>query len=204
MGKVEIVQAAESLFSERGYDATSMRDIADRVGVKAASLYSHITNKQELLYIIVNTASDRFLQAIEPLGDRNDSAEARLTEVVHRHLSLMVDQLDVATIFLHERRGLSQEQHEEVLTKRRRYEHVVAQIIEDGVVSGEFDTRDTKLAATAILSILNWTYTWYRPGGSRRLEEVADFIADFVVSGVRPRRPDSRSSGTDRAEVTLQ
>lgn len=190
MGKLEIVEAAGLLFSERGYDTTSMRDIAKRVGVKAGSLYSHIENKQELLYIIVNGVSDRFLAAIEPLVSSSEPAEERLREVVHRHLRLMVDHLDVATVFLHERRGLSPDQHAEVLAKRHRYEASVVQIIEQGMADGVFETSNSKLAGTTLLSILNWSYTWYDPRGKRTPDEIADFVADFVIRSLRPSRSD--------------
>lgn len=185
MGKTEIVEAALVLFSERGYDATSMRDIAQHVGVKAGSLYSHIENKQELLYIIVNGASDRFVAAIEPLATSSAPAEERLKDVVHRHLRLMVEQLDGATIFLHERHALSPEQQVEVLDKRHRYQQVIVSIIEDGIAAGSFETSNSRLAATALLSILNWTYTWYDPRGPKSPDEIAEFVADFVIRGLR-------------------
>ena len=185
MTKAEIVDAAVVLFSERGYEATNMRDIALRVGIKAASLYSHIENKQEILYIIIDSASDRFVEIVERHAESTGSAEERLRSIVRDHIRLMVEQLDVATIFLHEWRSLNPAQHAGVIAKRHLYEEAVTRVIAGGVEDGSFETSDCKLATTMLLSILNWTYTWYRSDGPKGPDEISEFIADFAIRGLR-------------------
>ena len=185
MTKAEIVDAAVVLFSERGYEATNMRDIALRVGIKAASLYSHIENKQEILYIIIDSASDRFVEIVERHAESTGSAEERLRAIVRDRIRPMVEQLDVATIFLHEGRSLNPAQHAGVIAKRHLYEEAVTRVIAAGVEDGSLETPDCKLATTKLLTILNWTYTWYRSDGPKGPDEISEFIAEFAIRGLR-------------------
>jgi AcrR family transcriptional regulator len=184
VGRHEIVHAAELLFSERGYTSTSMRDIADAVGIKAGSLYAHIDTKQDLLFGIIDEASDRFLEGIEDIVHSPGPAPQRLAEAMRRHLLLIAEQLDGAKVFFHEWRSLSEEQRAPVLDKRRRYERYFVDLIEEGMRDGDFATTDSKLAATALMSLLNWSYTWLDPEGPLEPEQVAEFFADFAIRGL--------------------
>lgn len=184
MGRHEIVHAAQLLFSERGYAGTSMRDIADVVGIKAGSLYAHIDTKQDLLFGIIGDASDRFLEGIDDIVHSRGPAPQRLAEAMRRHLLLIAEQLDGARVFFHEWRSLNEEQRGEMLDKRRRYEQYFVALIEEGVRDGDFATTDSKLAATALMSLLNWSYTWLDPKGPLAPEQVADFFAEFAIRGL--------------------
>lgn len=198
MGRHEIVHAAELLFSERGYAGTSMRDIADAVGIKAGSLYAHIDTKQDLLFGIISEASDRFLEGVEDVVSAPGSASERLAEAMRRHLLLIAEQLDGARVFFHEWRSLNEEQREKMLDKRRRYEQHFVDLIEEGVRDGHFSTNDSKLAATALMSLLNWSYTWLQPSGPMSPEQVADFFAEFALRGLSPA-PAASAVKTERA-----
>lgn len=212
VGKPEITQAAQTLFSERGYASTSMRDIANHVGIKAGSLYAHIDNKNDLLFDIIDGASDRFLDGFEDVVRGPGSAQERLVEAMRRHLELITLQMDGAKVFFHEWRSLNDDQRATVLGKRQRYEHHYVVLIEEGVREGVFETPNPRLAATLLLSALNWSYTWLDPDGPMTPDQVAAFFSDFALKGLavtackpapapRPRRVSSaRSPGrTSRA-----
>lgn len=194
MGKAEITSAAETLFGERGYASTSMRDIADHVGIKAGSLYAHIDNKQDLLFDIIDGASDRFLTGLEEVVDGPGSAQERLVEAMRRHLELITLQMDGAKVFFHEWRSLSDDQRTTVLEKRVRYQHHYVVLIEQGVAEGAFETDDPRLAATVVLSILNWSYTWLDPHGPMTPDEVAAFFSDFALKGLAVSAPPKRAA----------
>src|SRR5437899_411340 len=88
-----IVRAATRLFGERGYPSTSMRDIADAVGILAGSLYSHISSKEALLAQIVDTGLDRYLGAVLPIVDSGDPPDVRLRRAIKAHVELVAHHL---------------------------------------------------------------------------------------------------------------
>ena len=89
-----ILQAATRLFGERGYPSTSMRDIGDAVGLLAGSLYSHISSKEALLFKIVDTGLDRYLDAVTPIATSDDPADVRLREAIRAHVRLVADNVE--------------------------------------------------------------------------------------------------------------
>jgi TetR/AcrR family transcriptional regulator, cholesterol catabolism regulator len=185
MGKQEVISAAERLFGTRGYDITSMREIAEAVGIKAGSIYAHVESKQEILFTIVSRASEDFLEAARPLRDMDTPAEERLEEAMRRHLNLIANKLDAATVFFHEWRSLSATQRNIARDQRREYEDIFVGIIEDGVREGTLRTDNPSLAAIGVLSILNWSYHWFDPTGPYSADELAKHFAGLVFNGLR-------------------
>lgn len=185
----QILATASQLFRDRGYHATSMRDIAEVLGLQAGSLYVHISSKEEVLFEIVDRGAQRFLDAVAPIAHAPLPAPRRLREAMRVHLQVMARHLDMATVFFHEWRFLDGERRQRILAKRDRYEELFRRIVADGVAEGAFRPVDVKLAARAVLSIVNWFYHWYRPDGPLSAEEIADRFADLVLAGLQPRDP---------------
>lgn len=193
----EIVNAARYLFSSKGYEATSMRDIAEVVGLQAGSLYAHIASKEELLFEIIDVASDRFIAEVVPiLTDTDVEVSERLRLAMQVHLRVVSDNLDSATVFFHEWRSLTGERREIALKKRGRYERQFVQLIREGQQSGVFRGIDERFASIGILSLLNWTYTWYSSSGTVGSDELADNFSDLIIEGLATRRRgDGHASG---------
>ncbi len=185
--KDQIYEVAERLFSARGYHATTMRDIARELAIEGGSLYSHISGKQELLYAIVLRGSEQFLQSARDTIAATGSARVRLRELMRRHLAIVAESTPRAIVHFHEWRHLEPEHQATIRARRDEYESYVRQIIRDGVVAGEFAAHDERLVGLYVLSLLNWTYQWYAPGGTWNAHELADQFFDLLTRGLEPR-----------------
>jgi TetR/AcrR family transcriptional regulator, cholesterol catabolism regulator len=153
------------------------------MGVQKGSLYAHIAGKQDLLYEAMREGAEAFHAALDAIPD-----DLRVTERIRRalraHLRVVVEQLDVATVFVREWRYLEGERAEEFLAERRRYEERFRALFREGRELGELRTDlDDAAAALLALSALNWAYTWLTPG--RDTDELADRFWRLLVDGVR-------------------
>ena len=185
--KGQIYEVAERLFSERGYHATTIREIARELQIEGGSLYSHISGKQELLYEIVLRGSEQFLALAREIGAAPGPARERLRELMRRHLAIMAASTPRAVVHFHEWRHLEPELQDIIQARRDEYEGHVRRIIRAGVVAGEFAPGDERLIGLHVLSLLNWTYQWYSPGGTWNAHELADQFFELLMRGLEPR-----------------
>jgi AcrR family transcriptional regulator len=185
--KDQIYQVAERLFSERGYHATTIRDIARELQIEGGSLYSHINSKQELLYEIVLRGSERFMQGARKAIAGGGGAREQLRRLMRQHLTLTAESLDASVVYFHEWHHLDAAQQEVIKARRDEYEGYVRQIIRQGVASGEFAPGDERMLALHVLSLLNWTYHWYNPEGRLSAGELADLFYQQLLYGLEPR-----------------
>src|SRR5437867_4142503 len=160
--KEQIYSTARSLFSQRGYHATTVRDIARELNMQGGSLYAHIESKEDVLWEIVNRAADQFLGAVEPIMASDKSAPEKLREMVRAHVKVVADNLADATVFLHEWKFLGEERRNAIAARRDRYEGLYRHVVEEGIHSGEFAPADPKMAALLVLSAVNWMPQWYK------------------------------------------
>lgn len=182
----QIYEVASRLFSERGYHATSMRDLASELGMQGGSLYAHISGKEELLVEIVNQAARQFDAALLPLRDATLTPEEKLREAMRRHLQVVTGNLESATVFFHEWEHLAPESYGHVTAWRDTIDAFYRDLIREGVQAGTYKPDlDIKMTAYLVLSAINWTYTWYRPGGPLTASQIADQFADMLLGGLR-------------------
>jgi AcrR family transcriptional regulator len=184
--KDQILEHAARLFSERGYQGTSMRDIGEATGLLAGSLYAHISSKEDLLYQIVLEAARQFLGRVEALRAEILAPEERLRRAMRAHVGVVADGREHAQVFHHEWNALTGRRRAEVLRLRDRYERLWDEIVRElpGVA-------DPKFARLLVLSAANWTYTWYRPDGPLLPEEVADRFTDLLLRGLDTKEESS-------------
>ena len=182
--KEQIYSTARSLFSERGYSATTVRDIAREMNMQAGSLYAHIVSKEDVLWEIVSRAAEQFLSAVEPIALSDRQPSAKLRDMVRAHVGVLADNLADATVFLHEWKFLGSERRAVVAAMRNRYESLYRQVIEEGIISGDFASADPKMAALLVLSAVNWMPQWYSPTGPLLPLEVADTFVEMILKGL--------------------
>lgn len=186
--RAELVAAAAHLFSERGYHGTSMQHLAEALGLQRGSLYAHIGSKEELLFAVVDEGAARFLERGEKAAAMQALAAVRLRALLVGHIETAIEHLPAATVFLNEWRYLSEPLRATVQAKRDLYESLVRQIIEDGIVAGEFrPDADVRFAARLVLSAGNWTYAWYRPGGELGPREIGERFTQLLLRGLLDR-----------------
>lgn len=182
--QLEIQTTAEQFFRQKGYLATNMREIADALGVRGASLYSHIGGKEEILWTIANRAADEFFAALEPVVTTSESAPLKLRKAIVAHVGVIAHNLDAAAVYLNEWRHLSPRRRTQFAKRRDEYEAMFRAIIRDGVETGAFAPVDEKFASLVVLSALNWTHQWYKPDGPMTANEVGQATADLLMKGL--------------------
>jgi TetR/AcrR family transcriptional regulator, cholesterol catabolism regulator len=186
----QIEDAASTLFSGRGYAATSMRDIAGSLDLQGGSLYAHVASKEALLWSIVDDAARRFHAAVRPIADGAGGAAERLRAMVHAHVGVLADGLERASVYLYEWTFLAPERRELVAASRSAYQAMFERVIAEGQASGELaGDHDPKLAAIFVLSAVNALPRWYRPDGPLSLDQVAERYADLFLRGLTAPPP---------------
>lgn len=202
--RAELVAAAARLFSERGYHGTSMKHLADSLGMLKGSLYAHIGSKEELLYDVVAEGAERFLDRGHAAATMEASASARLEAFLVGHIETAIEHIDAATVFLNEWRYLSDDLRADVQAKRDLYEGLVRGIVTDGISSGEFRAdADVAMTARLVLSAGNWIYAWYRPEGSLTSTEIGHRYTELIVRGLETERTNTAAHAVGETEVAL-
>ena len=181
----QIEDVASTLFSSRGYAATSMRDIARMLDLQGGSLYSHIPSKEAVLAAIVEQAAEDFHAAVRPLAERPGPPAERLREMVAAHVRVVTGGRDRAKVFLFEWTFLGEERRAAVARSRSAYQGYFERVVAEGVAAGEFDSPDPGLSAVFILSAMNAMAHWYRPDGALGPEALAGHYADLFLHGLQ-------------------
>jgi TetR/AcrR family transcriptional regulator, cholesterol catabolism regulator len=182
--KEQIEETATSLFKSKGFSATSMRDLANALGIEAASIYSHIKSKEEILQRVCFRMANEFFEALDATESYQASATAHLKAAITAHVQVLTKNTAASAVFLHEWRHLSEPHLSSYLAMRDRYEARFRKIIRSGIDSGEFTLPDEKFAVLTILSGLNWIHTWYKPDGKMSPEEIAENLSDMLLHGL--------------------
>jgi TetR/AcrR family transcriptional regulator, cholesterol catabolism regulator len=188
----QIEDVASSLFSSRGYAATSMRDIAKVLDLQGGSLYAHIPSKEAVLAAIVEEAAEAFHAAVRPVAERRGPAAERLREMIAAHVRVVTGARERAKVFLFEWTFLGEERREAVRRSRRVYQAYFERVVAEGVAAGELRTADPRLAAVFILSAMNAMAHWYRPDGALEPEALAGHYAVLFLTGLQAREERER------------
>lgn len=177
-----IVAAAARTFAARGYAAVGMRDVAEAVGVRGASLYHHFASKEEILYAICLTVTEEPNEQNLPLLDAPGTPAQRLAALVRGHLHHLHRRRTEHVVGLHELAALTPEHRAVVDGHRRYYQQRVREVIAAGVAAGELAVPDPRLAALAMCDILNGLSNWFHVDGELSLDEVVEAYVDLIVS----------------------
>ena len=134
--KEQVIRKAAELFKEKGYAAASMRDLAQLLGIEAASLYSHIKSKEEILRNLCFDMAAEFRKSLEEVEKQDLSASEKLRQGIIGHIQVMAKDLTASAVFMNEHRHLSQPYLRDFLFLRINYINRFKSIIEEGVKSG--------------------------------------------------------------------
>ncbi|MET8571418.1 TetR/AcrR family transcriptional regulator [Streptomyces sp. NPDC004783] len=184
-----LLVAAVEAFAERGYHATTTRDIAGRAGMSPAALYIHYKTKEELLHRISRIGHDRALGILRTAAEGEGSAAERLADAVSSFVRWHAGRRTTARVVQYELDALGPEARAEIVALRRQVDAEVRGIIEDGVASGEFDVEDVQGTTLAVLSLCIDVARWFNVNGPRTPDEVGALYADLVLRMVRAKEP---------------
>jgi AcrR family transcriptional regulator len=181
-----LLAIAVEVFNVRGYDGTSMEDLARAAGITKSSIYHHVTGKEELLRLAVTRALDGLFQVLEEPGATQGAAVDRFAYVIRRTCLELVENLPYVTLLLRVRGNTTAER--EALERRREFDHRVADLAAAAIADGDLrDDLDPRLTARLVFGLVNSVVEWYRTGGPDTGAGVADALTSLVLSGLRPR-----------------
>jgi AcrR family transcriptional regulator len=183
-----LLVAAVEAFAERGYHATTTRDIASRAGMSPAALYIHYKTKEELLHRISRIGHDRALALLTAAADGEGTAEERLSDAVRRFVRWHAERHTTARVVQYELDALGADHRAEIVELRRSTDAVVRRILTDGVRDGEFDVPDLTGTTLAVLSLCIDVARWFNVAGRRTPDEVGALYADLVLRMVSARK----------------
>ena len=178
-----VLAAAVRLFNERGYDFTSMYDIAVSLGITKSSVYHHITSKEQLLQMAMDRALDGLFEAADEVRALDVPAPERLERLIRRSVLVLAERFEYVTVLLRVRGNTEVEQH--ALTRRRQFDGVVTELVKQAQAEGGVRPDiDPAVAARLLLGMVNSLTEWYRPrpGGA---EAIADAVTALAFEGLR-------------------
>jgi AcrR family transcriptional regulator len=182
--RLEILRSAAERFRDRGFDATSMEDIARGVSMTKGNLYYYFKNKREILYFAQEASLRRLLELADRIGRRRGlEADQKLQLLIEAHLRCLLQEMHASAAHI-EFHALPPSMLRRVIAKRDRYERRVRRIVEEGMRRGRFAAGDAKLATFTILGALNWTVRWYRPRGGWGIDSIAKGMSAHLVRGL--------------------
>jgi len=184
LDREKIIQAAAELFQKKGYTATSVQDIADKVGFTKAALYYHVQSKEDILWQIIDSVMLTAERRMQELKGQPMSTIERLRRVISNHILNVHDDAAYIAIFFTEKAHLPPDRVTAINARRRSYEEDIAAIIRQGVAEGVFKDTDVLPTVYGILGMCNWTYQWYRPEGPLTPMEIADLFTKIILSGL--------------------
>ncbi len=183
--KKEIIyREAAKLFREKGYNASSMRDLAERVQLKASSLYSHIGSKEEILQKICFDNARHFIEGITHVEKTSGTAADKIKALLCLHIRRAIEDLTSVTVFNDEWRHLSSPQLEEFIALRKDYEQRFRKIIQEGIAKKELQGFDTEIMLYSLLHSVQWLHYWYRPERRISQEVLEGQIIAMFMKGI--------------------
>lgn len=183
----QIIETATELFHEKGYEQSSVRDIAAKLGMKSGSLYNYISSKQEILYKIIMRVGNEFIRSAQEVLNESATAEEKMHALIRNHIQVLHEHKNAVTVYFQEWRKLDVDLQEKIIQPREQYKQIFKAVIREGMEKGEFAEEDLNMAVLVVLSTVNWTYQWYQKEGPLPHNEIADKFTDIVLHGLKKR-----------------
>ena len=182
-----LLRVAVATFNERGYDGTSMEDLAARLGISKSAIYHHVPGKTELLRLAVDRALDSLFAVLAEPAATQGQAIDRLEHVVRGSVRVLVDELPFVTLLLRVRGNTEVERR--ALQRRREFDSHVADLVRAAVTEGGIRPDvDPALTARLLFGTVNSLIEWYRPSRSLGAGDLADALVATAFDGLRAVR----------------
>jgi AcrR family transcriptional regulator len=179
-----ILEVTSALFYQRGYHATTMRQVADGVGMKAGSLYNHFPGKQELLFTIAYDTMRELLEGALLAVEVHDDPAARLRAFVEWHVRYHAERRFQAKVADDQLHALDPENRQKVIAIRDEYELLLRQLLEDGVRRSGWRIEDVPVTTFAIATMSTAVGTWFREDGRLSAADLARIYGDLALAVV--------------------
>ena len=179
-----IVEEAATLIMEKGYVATTMRDLAGRVGIEAASLYNHIKSKEQILCEICFSLANKFTAEMAVIEISTDSATEKIKQLIRLHVIVNTESASLASVMNDEWRHLSEPELSRFLSLREVYENKFLEIINNGILNKEFRNMDAKITLYSMLSSIRWLQHWYTKDRNISIEKIQENLINLLLKGI--------------------
>jgi AcrR family transcriptional regulator len=180
----EVYKKAAKLFNQHGYLNTPLNKIAKSLGIQKGSLYYYITDKETLLFNILNKTMDNMIELVGNLPLHDLPPDKKLAKVINAHIVNAVRYLNQFSVLLHDTKYLPPKQRKIILSKERQYEKIFLNIIRDGIDKQIFLKQDEKIVTYMILGSCNWLYQWFSPEREKSAEKIAEIFSEVFLSGL--------------------
>lgn len=185
--KNRILDKAGTLFWQKGYHDTSMRDIANVCDCKPANIYNYFSSKEDILFEVIRDITRQSLDAISHLeDDETTSPVDQLRSLIKGHFSFLV-QMRQTNVLISDTglKDLTKEHRREVVKLRDHYDSILRKVIHRGIDAGLFSVKDEKVVSFLISSVIVRSNIWYNKKGRLSTNEVADLMFDFIYRGIK-------------------
>jgi AcrR family transcriptional regulator len=179
----EILRAALTAFREQGFHATSLEDIAARLGMRKTALYHYYRDKDTILFECHRESLAELDRMMEASVECCTAPVERLAYLIREHVRVMTETLEGSPLAF-EVPALTPQRRAEIVAGRDRYEQLLRSLVAEAVAAGAFRAVDPKLAVFAILGAINWIARWYRPDGGVGAAELGEEFADHLLRGL--------------------
>ncbi len=179
----EIISAAVKLFSERGFRAVTIDDIASSIGFTKSVIYYYFKSKNQILWEIFARIWDSYFETVDTTVAKNLPPEEALSEIITKHALNVMERKDWTAIYFRDESELDDRQRRQVSKKKRQYDAVLEDIYEAGVAKGVFKDIPAHIATTGILGMCNWIHVWYDEKGSMSATQIAEYYGALLSSG---------------------
>jgi len=180
-----ILKKAAQMFREKGFAATSMRDLAETVGIEAASLYNHIRSKNEMLESICFDVANRFTIFMDELESGNQGTIKKIETLLRFHIKQMIETFEEVIVCDREWKHLDEPYLSNFHSQRRSYRKRFAAIIEEGISKNEIKKIDAPTAVLIMLHSVNGIESWHRSTAKISSKDLEDNMVLIMVDGLR-------------------
>ena len=184
----EIVRTAARVFKEKGYNATTMQDIANEVGMLKGSLYYHIRSKEQLLVDVLLSAVEVLRGGLSRVLSSDLPPEDKFREAVLCHIRAYLENEELP-VFYNELSNLPEGEREKINAAIKVYENLWLTVLQNGAAAGVFRTDlPPRIVLQGVFGMCNWTYKWFKPEGRLSPAEVGDIFAQLLLGGIKKER----------------
>lgn len=177
-----LLSAAARVFAEKGYHATTMRDLARATGMSLAGIYYYVKGKDELLYLIQERCFRSVLEGARGALEQATTPTERVTSFIRHHVTFFAGHMSEMKVLSHEASSLTGRRLERIKQLKRRYVDLLTTLLTQ--LDGREDSRaESRVTAYALFGMMNWMYTWYDPAGPVSPLELADHVARLFLEG---------------------
>lgn len=200
-----ILEAASNLFIKRGYEGTTMQDIAQELGISRSALYYYYKNKEEILVSLTEGLTIAAQQLASQVVEQGKPPEDALRELVHQHAKLILYRPIQFRVVEQAEVSLPEQQRKIAESARRVLLDRFTDVIQRGIEVGRFRLVNARVAAFAIIGMCNWTAWWFKADGAKTAEEIAEMLADFSLHALeRGEVKKLRKAGVDETLRILE